>query len=141
MNKINVVYALITDESRSKILMVNDIDNGWTFPGGKVEEDESLECALIREAKEETEYDIKAFGIVTVNEKVFVKDDLHVLFFTFRAEIVGGTREIVNPDEISEIEWLDIKDVDELLPYYKEGLELIVNSGIEVTYFNEGEVT
>lgn len=141
MKRINVVYALITDESKSKALMVNDIENGWTFPGGKVEEDESLELALILEVKEETGFDIKVFGIVAVNEKIFMAKEEHVLFFTFRAEIVGGTRQILRPDEISEIEWLDIRVVDELLPYYKEGLERIVNDGVEVTYLNEGKVT
>jgi len=141
MKRIDVVYSLITDQQREKILMVRNKDNGrWSLPGGAVEAGESLESAAIREAKEETGLDIKVFGIVALNEAYLEKQQEHALFFTFKAEIIGGMEEISRPEEITEIKWIDVDQSDELMPYYKEGLKEIVRRGNEITYFNEGRV-
>ena len=134
----DVTYSLLTDNSKSKILMVHNIDrDSWSLPGGAVEPYETLEQAVIREAKEETGLDIKIFGLVAINECKFEKINEHAIFFTFRAEIIGGNEEIVRPDEISNISWMDIKKAEELMPYYKEGLRKLFE-GNEVTYTNEG---
>ncbi|PWV94458.1 8-oxo-dGTP diphosphatase [Paenibacillus cellulosilyticus] len=141
MKRINVVYSLITDQSKTKILMVKNKDNDrWSLPGGAVEEDESLEAAAIREANEETGFDIKVFGIVAVNEAILEKYEEHALFITFRAEIIGGNQELVRPEEISDIQWIDIHKADQLMPYYKGGLSGIIRKDTEITYFNEGRV-
>jgi len=142
MKRINVAYSLISDNAKSKILMVKNVDNNnWSLPGGAVEEDESFEFAAIREVKEETGYDIKVYGIVAVNEAQLMKYNEHALFITFRAEIIGGTNELSRPKEIKEIKWIDADKADELMPYYKEGLKTLVKSGIEITYFNEGKIS
>jgi 8-oxo-dGTP diphosphatase len=141
VKRINVVYSLITNETKTKILMVKNKDNGlWSLPGGAVEELESLEFAAIREAKEETGYDIKVYGVVAINEAILEKHSEHALFITFRAEIIGGQQELVRPNEITDIGWIDIEKADELMPYYKDGLQQIVRRGPEITYFNEGRV-
>jgi 8-oxo-dGTP diphosphatase len=44
MIRVDVAYSLITDQSKSKVLMVKNIDNSswrWSLPGGAVERDES----------------------------------------------------------------------------------------------------
>jgi len=141
MRRINIVYSLITDSSKSKILMVKNGDNGsWTLPGGLVEDEESLEAAAIREAKEETGLDIKVFGVVAVNEAILEKQGEHAVFITFRAEITGGNQEIVRPDEINDIQWIGVEYADQLMPYYLEGLRGIIRKDVEVTYYNEGRV-
>lgn len=141
IKRINAVYALITDEAHTKVLMVRNVDNGlWSLPGGQVEEDEFLELAAIREAKEDTGYDIEVNGIVAVNEAVLVKFNEHACFFTFRAEIIGGHCQIARPEEIDEIKWMDIGEADRLLPYYQNRLQDIVKSGVKVMYVNQGRV-
>lgn len=60
MKTINVVAAIILDND--KILATQRAEgqfkDGWEFPGGKIEKDESCEEALIREIKEELNVDI-----------------------------------------------------------------------------------
>lgn len=137
--RLNAVYALITDETNTKLLMVHNLDNGqWTLPGGAVERDESLEEAVIREVNEETGYKVKVHGIVAVNEVKLRKSGEQILFMTFRAEIIGGSPTILHPEEIGEVAWVTLDEADERMPYYKEGLKQIAESGKEVTYFNEG---
>ncbi|MCG7409655.1 NUDIX hydrolase [Paenibacillus sp. ACRRX] len=141
MKRVNVVYALITDESKTKILMVKNKDNGgWTLPGGGVEDMESLEAAAVREAKEETGYDIRVFGIVAVNEAKIARNHEHALFITFRGEIIGGVETVVRPEEIVEIQWVAIQEADKLLPYYKEGLYGLISQEREITYSDQGVV-
>jgi len=138
LKRVDVTYSLITNNSKSKVLMVHNIDHdSWSLPGGAVEPNETLEQAVIREAKEETGLDIKIFGLVALNECKFEKINEHAIFFTFRAEIVGGREEIVRPDEISNISWIDINKAEELMPYYKDGLRKLIE-GIEITYTNQG---
>ncbi|WP_138495288.1 NUDIX hydrolase [Paenibacillus pinistramenti] len=138
MKRVDITYSLITNNSKSKVLMVHNIDrDSWSLPGGAVETNETLEQAVIREAKEETGLDIKIFGLVALNECKFEKISEHAIFFTFRAEIIGGNEEIVRPDEISKIAWMDIHKAEKLMPYYKDGLRKLIE-GNEITYANEG---
>ncbi|WP_325048389.1 NUDIX hydrolase [Paenibacillus sp. CAA11] len=60
MKRVDVVYSLITDQSKSKVLAVKNVGrSSWSLPGGAAWPNESLEQAAIREAKEETGLDIK----------------------------------------------------------------------------------
>ncbi|MFE6073398.1 NUDIX hydrolase [Paenibacillus sp. NPDC057886] len=138
MKRVNVTYTLITDESKSKVLMVKNVGrSSWSLPGGAVEPYESLEQAAIREAKEETGFDVKVYGIVAINECKFEHLNEHAIFIVFRAEITGGTEQIVRPNEISEIAWKDIEEADKLMPFYKRGIRNLI-AGNEITYLNEG---
>lgn len=141
MRRVDLAYALITDEGGSRILMVKNKDNGrWTLPGGTVEPGETLEQAAVREAREETGYAIQVGGVAAVNE-VFVRaSDEHIIMVTFRAQIIGGEERPERPDEIEEIRWIDRHEADALMPYYKDTLAVLAVSGREVTYYDEGIV-
>ena len=130
MKLVNVVYALIFNEKTGQVLLVFNRDhNSWSMPGGAVEENETLEQATIREVQEETGLLVKIRDVVAINERFFQEDNEHAIFITFRTEIIGGKIFIENPDEISEIKWVDIPTADKLMPYHKNGIyKLIYNS-------------
>ncbi|MCG7385614.1 NUDIX hydrolase [Paenibacillus sp. ACRRY] len=138
MRRVDVAYALILDDTTSKILMVKNKGNtSWSLPGGAVEKEETLDQAAIREAKEETGLDVKVHGIIAINECIFEKKQEHAIFFTFRAEIIGGSLELVRPHEISEIAWMDVDKADELMPYYKNGIRSLAQ-GNEIPHYDQG---
>ena len=61
---IKVVAAIIDNENNEILCALRSPDmsqpNMWEFPGGKVEEGESLQAAIEREIKEELDCDIEA---------------------------------------------------------------------------------
>lgn len=122
MIRVDVVYALIYQESTQKILMVHNKGSGWSLPGGRVEKEETLEQAVIREVKEETNLTVEIDGIIAVNESFFKSQHHHTIFFTFKVKNIKGNISIVHEEEISEIKWMDITEANRLMPYYPNGV-------------------
>ncbi|MDU5824873.1 NUDIX domain-containing protein [Anaerococcus vaginalis] len=95
----------IYDEKNKKVLVLDKKKKyGWeglTFPGGKVEEKESFENSVIREAKEETNLEIKNpkfVGIITwtfTNDKGEFQKDVGLLYQTndFSGKLIENNRE------------------------------------------------
>ena len=95
----------IYDEKNNKVLVLDKKKKyGWeglTFPGGKVEKNESFENSVIREAKEETNLDIKnpeLLGIITwafTNDKGEFQKDVGLLYQTndFSGKLIENNRE------------------------------------------------
>lgn len=135
LKRVNVVYCLLYNKESKKILMVYNHDTqGWSMPGGAVEEGETLEQATIREVYEETNLLVKIKDIVAVNECVFQDKQEHAIFFTFSGEVISGIISIKNPEEISKIEWVDISEADSLMPYHKSGIAELFCSSAPYTH-------
>lgn len=73
-----------------------------------------------------------------LNEAKYVKRNHHAILFTFEARIVGGTVVIKKPNEILQIEWVDIEQANERMPYYSEGLNKMLTG--YALYNNQGTI-
>jgi len=93
------VAGLVTDAG-GRVLMVRSPRRDWEFPGGQVEEGESLTDALRREVLEETGVTVSAGALVGVYSNV----KSHIVMFDFLCNLVGG--ELATSAESPEVAWV-----------------------------------
>lgn len=91
---------LLLQEKQPKAYML------WNFPGGKVDIGESFEQAAIREAKEESGYDVELIRELGIFQETSTKAVKHY----FEAKIVGGELKLPE-DEILEAKWFTYDEV------------------------------
>ena len=106
----------------NKILLMRRFKNGkkyFVFPGGGVEENESIEDALIREIKEEFDIDISIERLLFQNENQG-RQEIYFLVKEFIGipQLSGEEKERMNKDNQYFPVWLDLKEVFELPNLY-----------------------
>ena len=111
MKKIEVVAAVIKD-GNGKIFCAKRNDKGetahkWEFPGGKIEQGETKEEALIREIKEELSAEIIVRDYITTVTHQY--QSFHITMYAYYAEVVCG--ELVL-SEHTDFRWLDKKEFE-----------------------------
>ena len=119
MKTIRVVAAIIKaiNEKGEPIIFATqrgygDFKGGWEFPGGKIEEGETPENALVREIKEELETEISVGELIDTIEYDY--PTFHLSMDCFWAEIVSGDLVLteheaakwLTKDELDSVEWL-----------------------------------
>ncbi|WP_409253214.1 NUDIX hydrolase [Bacillus sp. SCS-153A] len=134
MKREDIVYGVIMDAQKKNVLMVKNVGGGWTLPGGAVEKGETLEEALIREVKEETNLTIEVESLLAVNEAFFIGKDVHPLFFTFNTKMVEGKITIPDPEEIEDIQWMELDMAEAQMPYFREGIEELLKGSLRYTF-------
>ena len=110
MKTIKVVAAIIKQDD--KVLATQrghgEFKDGWEFPGGKVEEGETTEHAIVREIKEELAADIVVISKLTTVEHDY--PTFHLSMDCFWAKLAEGTD--IKLLEHESAKWLEINDID-----------------------------
>jgi len=119
MKTIRVVAAIIKaiNENDEPIIFATqrgygDFKGGWEFPGGKIEEGETPQEALIREIREELETEIMVGELIDTIEYDY--PTFHLSMDCFWAQIVSGELVLkeheaakwLTKDELDSVEWL-----------------------------------
>lgn len=106
--------AIIFNEG--KVLVVKQTSGLYGFPKGHVEIGETEKETAIREIKEETGLDIKIISDKRYTQSYIVKENVHkdVVFFLASIENNNEKRQV---EEIEEILWIDINEVENILTY------------------------
>lgn len=123
------LVARVVIVEKGKVLLVKHQEGeevAWVFPGGRVEENESVAAAAIRECKEETGYDIKLNGVCYIQEY-----DIYYVTY-FYSSIIGGKLTLGSDPELpkekqvlKEVKWVDLKDLKNYQVYPQKLAELI----------------
>ncbi|MBO5450465.1 MAG: (deoxy)nucleoside triphosphate pyrophosphohydrolase [Coprococcus sp.] len=129
MKTIRVVAAVIArrDENGRKQIFATargygDFKGGWEFPGGKIEEGESPQEALVREIKEELNANIQVGELIQTVEYDY--PNFHLSMDCFWCELESEQLELkehedakwLSKNELDSVDWLpaDITLVDEI---------------------------
>ena len=96
-----VAVAGLVTTAEGRVLMVLSPRRDWEFPGGQVEEGETLTAALEREVREETGVHIAVGQLAGVYSNV----KSHIVMLDFLCEYLGGG--LTPSDESLQVEWVE----------------------------------
>lgn len=133
MKTVRVVAAVICDSLREKKRIFatargyGEFKGQWEFPGGKIEEGETPQQALIREIKEELEATISVGELIDTIEYDY--PTFHLSMDCFWCEVVKGELKLLEAeaarwltkDTLYDVKWLpaDITIVEKI----KKGMQ------------------
>lgn len=109
MKTVKVVAAIIKKDNKIFATQrgYGEFKDGWEFPGGKIEEGETPENALIREIKEELDTVIKVKGKLDTVEYDY--PTFHLSMDCFWCEVVEGHLALL---EAEDSKWLDVHTIN-----------------------------
>ena len=118
MKTVRVVAAVICNSIRNKKQIFatargyGEFKGQWEFPGGKIEEGETPQQALVREIKEELETEIKVGELIDTIEYDY--PTFHLSMDCFWCEVVNGNLVLkehedarwLTKEQLDDVEWL-----------------------------------
>lgn len=114
MKTINVVAAIIKENDKIFVTQrgYGEFAGGWEFPGGKIEEGETPQQALVREIKEELDIKISVGELLDIVEYDY--PTFHLSMQCFWATIEEGELVLkehmaakwLKKDELGTVDWL-----------------------------------
>ncbi len=124
------VSAIIV--KKDKVLLIHRKKEGreyWVFPGGKIEEKETPEKAIIREVKEET-----SLNVTEANYSFDYVDEEKNINPVFLCQVKNGRLQLGGPEAQKNSdenwyhpEWIELKKATKLNVYPDEGKRVIKN--------------
>ncbi|KLN67072.1 MULTISPECIES: 8-oxo-dGTP diphosphatase MutT [Vibrio] len=111
MKRIHIVAGIIFNRDKSQVFITKRPDDKhkggfWEFPGGKVEQGESIEQAMVRELEEEV-------GITTTEQALFEHIEFDYPDKSLKFDFITVTEFSGQPygKEGQQGEWVDISDL------------------------------
>ena len=85
----------------------------WEFPGGKIEENETNEQALVREIKEELKSDIKVISYIGESNHQYtdLEKPFSITMYAYLCELVNGSLELT---EHVDSKWVTIEEMKKM---------------------------
>ena len=125
------VAGLVVNEN-DEILLIKSPRRGWEYPGGMVEQGETLQQALIREIREETGVDVEITAFVGVCKNITI-DSVNIDFI---CRYIGG--ELTESNESSEVRWVKKTEALKMVTYplTKQRLKAMLENDGLVHCFN-----
>ncbi len=111
---INIRVTALIIENDSLLLLQQNTESSrkWSLPGGKVEEGETLEAALLREVQEETGLTVTIGSLLYLCDNIL--PDKHLLHITFLCSQVGGELGAIaglDTEKINSVEFVPISQL------------------------------
>lgn len=109
MKTVRVVAAVIRDNDRilATARGYGEYKGWWEFPGGKIEEGESPEQALIREIREELGVEIEIHDLIDIIDYDY--ETFHLHMNCYWATVVRGELQLL---EHEAARWLDASNIE-----------------------------
>ncbi len=113
----NAGAVIIYNENNEILLQHRGDDGFWGLPGGIMELDELPVETAVREAKEETGYDIKITGYLgdfhNFDKQWPNGDRAHIICFIYKGIITGGTM-VIDQKETMDLKWYHKDNLPEI---------------------------
>lgn len=114
MKTVRVVAAIIIENGKVFATQrgYGEFKDGWEFPGGKIEQGETPEEAIVREIKEELDTEVKAIELLDTVEYDYPK--FHLSMDCFICKILSGdlvlkeheAAKCLTRETLDSVEWL-----------------------------------
>ena len=123
MKHVEVVCALIQNED-GKIFCCQRgpgraLANKWEFPGGKIEENETKEEALIREIREELKSDIEVIKYIGISNHKYadLEKPFSITMYAYLCKLIKGDLELTEHidsryADVNEMKLMDFAGAD-----------------------------
>jgi mutator protein MutT len=86
----------------------------WSIPGGLVELGESVECAVVREVREETGLEVENPELIDVVDNIIADDNgeikYHFIILDYFVKLKGGTLNAA--DDAEELRWVSLPEAE-----------------------------
>lgn len=108
---INVVAGIIRNNENKILIAQRNLRKSqgglWEFPGGKIEPNETMEDAIVREIKEELDMDIIFESYF--DEKKYIYPEKEINLIALNCKFIGDNYRLL---EHERVEWISLEQFD-----------------------------